>query len=436
MFTINHSEELSVELLHKMFTKFQTTVAPRLLKYKNYYDGAQAILSKCYTDKSKPCNRTTTNYCKNITDAYCGYIASPGYISYHSDTDIEDIMNVLRYNDSQAEDSYLLLDALIYGVGAELMYIDNESKTRFRTISPQQCFGIFDDCLTNDLLYFVRFYPQSQWSDTNTYNVDVYSDTEIKHYTMTGMGGALTLTGVERHYFNQCPANIFYMPDEKSIFDCIMSLQDSYNELLTSEIDDYSAFVDAFLTLTGVDAETDDIAQMKENRVLVLPEGAQANWLTKNANDAQVENILKRLHDSIYRIAQCPDFSNDVFNSAQSGIAIRFKLTNMECRASKIVALMKKALQRRIEIICGIASLKLGEEVYRDIDIVFKRNIPNDDNVVIQTVNSLRGLVSDETLLSMVPQIENPVEEIEKVKKQRETQMSLYNFGDGGGDEQ
>ena len=185
MFTINHSEELSVELLHKMFTKFQTTVAPRLLKYKNYYDGAQAILSKCYTDKSKPCNRTTTNYCKNITDAYCGYIASPGYISYHSDADIEDIMNVLRYNDSQAEDSDLLLDALIYGVGAELMYIDNESKTRFRTISPQQCFGIFDDCLTNDLLYFVRFYPQSQWSDTNTYNVDVYSDTEIKHYTMT-----------------------------------------------------------------------------------------------------------------------------------------------------------------------------------------------------------------------------------------------------------
>ena len=81
MFTINHSEELSVELLHKMFTKFQTAVAPRLLKYKNYYDGAQAILSKCYSDESKPCNHTITNYCKNITDAYCGYIASPGYIS-------------------------------------------------------------------------------------------------------------------------------------------------------------------------------------------------------------------------------------------------------------------------------------------------------------------------------------------------------------------
>ena len=437
MFTINHSEELSVELLHKMFSKFQTAVAPRLLKYKNYYDGAQAILSKCYTDKSKPCNRTTTNYCKNITDAYCGYIASPGYISYHSDTDIEDIMNVLRYNDSQAEDSDLLLDALIYGVAAELMYIDNNSKTRFRTISPQQCFGIFDDCLTNDLLYFVRFYPQSQWSDTNTYNVDVYSDTEIKHYTMTGMGGALTLIGVERHYFNQCPANIFYMPDEKSIFDCIMGLQDSANELISNEVDDYSAFCDAYLALTGVDADADDIAAMKQNRVLVLPEGASATWLTKSANDTQVENIMKRIHDSIYRIAQCPDFSSETFvGGVSSGVAIRYRLTGMENRAGIIEGAMKKALQRRIEIITGIASLRLGEEVFRDMSIDFKRNIPEDMTATINMINALKGTVSDATLLSQLNFVDDVNAELEAVQEQKQHNMEVYSFGSFGAEEE
>ena len=44
-----------------------------------------------------------------------------------------------------------------------------------------------------------------------------------------------------------------------------------------------------------------------------------------------------------------------------------------------IEAEMKKALQRRVEIICGIASLKLGEEVFRDINIEFSRNIPADE---------------------------------------------------------
>jgi hypothetical protein len=42
----------------------------------------------------------------------------------------------------------------------------------------------------------------------------------------------------------------------------------------------------------GVDADPEDVAAMKANRVLVLPEGADARWITKNANDAQVENIL------------------------------------------------------------------------------------------------------------------------------------------------
>ena len=42
-----------------------------------------------------------------------------------------------------------------------------------------------------------------------------------------------------------------------------MGLQDAANELLSDEIDDYSAFCDAYLALVGVDAEPEDIAAMK-----------------------------------------------------------------------------------------------------------------------------------------------------------------------------
>ena len=280
-------------------------------------------MNKSYVDASKPCNHSVINYCKNIADSYCGYLATPGYISYRSNNDIKDIMNILRYNDYQAEDAELLQDALIYGVAAELMYFDNLGQTRFKLISPISCFGIYDDSLTGDLLYFVRFYKASQWDDSDLFYVDVYSDFTIKHYQTHGLGGNLELIEEEPHYFGQVPANILVMPDEKSIFDCILTLQDSVNELVSAEIDDYSAFCDAYLALIGVDAEIEDIAAMKENRVIILPEGASASWITKNASDAQVENILKRLHESIYRIAQCPDFSSESFvGGVSSGIAI------------------------------------------------------------------------------------------------------------------
>ena len=416
-----------------MINHFRLNEKPKLEKYKNYYDGIQAILNKSYVDASKPCNHSVINYCKNIADSYCGYLATPGYISYRSNNDIKDIMNILRYNDYQAEDAELLQDALVYGVAAELMYFDNLGQTRFKLISPISCFGIYDDSLTGDLLYFVRFYKASQWDDTDLFYVDVYSDFAIKHYQTHGLGGNLELIEEEPHYFGQVPANILVMPDEKSIFDCILTLQDSVNELVSAEIDDYSAFCDAYLALIGVDAEIEDIAAMKENRVIILPEGASASWITKNASDAQVENILKRLHESIYRIAQCPDFSSESFvGGVSSGIAIQYRLTGMETKAGKIEAIMKKALQRRVEIICSIASLKLGEDVYRDIEISFKRNIPADTAATIQLINSLKGTVSDATLLGQLDFITDVNAELEAVKAQKEENMELYSFGTPG----
>lgn len=432
MFYVNKSTNLDSLLLQKMISKFRVEVEPKLQRYKNYYDGKQAILNKAYADASKPCSRTVINYCKNIVDSYDGYLATPGYISYRSEQDIDDIMNILRYNDYAAEDADFLLNALIYGVAAELMYIDETGHTRFRLINPTTCFGVCDDSLTGDLLYFVRMYKVNDWDESDIYNVDVYSDYDVKHYTMNGANGYLSFVSEEPHYFSQCPANIFTLPDEKSIFDCIMSLQDAANELVSSEIDDYSAFCDAYLTLIGVDADVEDISSMKENRVLVLPDGAAAQWLTKNANDTQVENILKRIHESIYRIAQCPDFSSESFvGGVSSGVAIRYRLTGMETKAGKIEGEMKKALQRRVEIICGIASLKLGEEVFRDISIDFKRNIPEDYTSIINMINSLKGTVSDSTLLSLLPFVEDVNAELAAVQEQKQANMALYNFGSG-----
>ena len=101
----------------------------------------------------------------------------------------------------------------------------------------------------------------------------------------------------------------------------------------------------------------------------------------------------------------------------------------METRCGIIESKMKKALQRRVEIITGIASLKLGEEIFRDVKISFKRNIPVDLTSTIAVVNSLKGVVSDKTLLGQLPFISDVNAEIEALQKQKEANMALYNFG-------
>ena len=426
MFYLSKERELDKALLEKMIQRFNVDVRPQLQKWEDYYNGKQAILQKAYSDPTKPCSRTVTNYCKNIADSYCGYLASPSYISYRSEADIEELMEVLKANDYQQQDSELLLEALTHGIAHELCYLDELGQVRFSLIKATQCFGIYDESLTGDLLYFVRIYPVDQWDEVDNYAVDVYTPNEVRSYTMHGQGGYLTEVGAVPHYFSRCPANIFTLPDERSIFDCIMGLQDAANELLSSEVDDYSAFCDAYLILQGMDADAEDVATMKEQRVLLIPEGGAASWLTKSANDAQVENILKRIHDSIYRVAQCPDFSSETFvGGVSSGIAIRYRLTGMETRAAKICAAMKKALQGRIAIIGGVASLKSGEAAV-EVDIDFKRNIPDDLSATVNLVNALKGSVSDATLLSQLPFISDVNAELEALEEQKAANMAIY----------
>ena len=72
-----------------------------------------------------------------------------------------------------------------------------------------------------------------------------------------------------------------------------------------------------------------------------------------------------------------------------------------------------------------------GVAMWRDIKITFTRNLPENTLETAQMVNQLRGLVSDETLLSQIPFITNPAEEVERVKEQKQLNADLYSFPTG-----
>jgi SPP1 family phage portal protein len=238
--------------------------------------------------------------------------------------------------------------------------------------------------------------------------------------------------GEEFHVFGQCPVTVFSLnTDEVSIFDKVMSLQDAYNELLSDEVDDFEAFADAYLVLKGISADEDDLASMKEHRVLMMDPDADAFYLTKSIGDTQIQNMLQNVNDQIHKISASPDFNDDKF-MAQSGIAMRYKLVGFENAASAIESNMKKALQRRLELISAIIGVTEGEEeLWREAQITFTRNLPSDLTQTVQIVNQLRGIVSQETLLTLLPFVQDVGEEMERVKAEKEESMELYNFGSG-----
>ena len=259
--------------------------------------------------------------------------------------------------------------------------------------------------------------------------VELYDSDSIRVYKANSTFSSFVLLEETKHYFNQVPITVFSLNrEETSIFNQVIALQDAYNNLLSAEIDDFEAFADAYLVLKGVTADSEDLVEMKKNRVLLLDSDAEASYLTKSITDTQIQNMLENINDQIHKISKSPDF-NDEKLMAQSGIAMRYKLIGFENVSSSIEARMKKALQKRIELICSVLNLTGAESTWRDVEIKFTRNLPANVVEITEVVNSLRGLVPDATLLSQIPFIDNPDEQMKILEEEKKQNMNLYNFG-------
>lgn len=425
MYLIEKDEELSYQKVTSIIQKFQTKDALKLNQYYNYFKGKQDILRKTVTDASKPCNRIVTNYCFNVVNNYCGYLTGID-ITYTSDEDITDIQDILNYNDVSSTDSLLLRNALIYGVAFEIAYVDEEGQQRFRVLDSRECIPVYYNNLNNDLACVIRFYRIDD-IDTQKYYIEVYEADRTRRFNTDTSFSTFGLISEEPNYFKQVPITVFPLNEEQeSIFDKIITLQDAYNTLLSAEVDDFSAFCDAYLVLKNLDADAETIQTMKENRVLILPEEGEASYLTKSISDTQIENMLSNINDTIHKIANSPDFSQESYGTS-SGIALKYRLLGFENTASAIEKNMTKAIQRRIELICSILTLK-GDDVWRDVQILFTRNIPTDMSDLMNTISNLRGLVSDKTLVSQIPFVQDIDAEMDSIAEQNEDKMKLYAF--------
>lgn len=424
-------EELTPTIIGKVIRKHESASLPMLQSAKGYFDGrGQRIMSRVNPDPSRPNNRIVKNYCKTIVENFQGYLTgNPVSYSAVDGADISALQEILDANDVVNTDSEFLRDALIYGIAYELCYVNEDNEKKFKNVDARSVVPIYSNDLDEDLLYCVYYYPIQNWQDElepQRWAVEVYTDADIFHYEATNDFNSMTLLGVEPHYFGEVPFVVFDLNSENTpVFESIISLQDAYNELLSDEVNDFQAFVDAYMVLKNVSATPEELAEMKESRTILLDGEDDVSYLTKNISDTQIQNLLDNINTSIHTVSNSPDFSSEEFNSGvSSGIALQFKLVGFNNIASNIEARFSKALQRRVALINQI--LRLVDTDTCLVRIEFKHNLPSSILDTVSMVNDLRGLVSDETLLAQIPFVKDVAQELERIQKQNEPYLDPY----------
>ena len=405
---------------------------PRLLELENYYNTKNKIVNRVMADPVKPNNKLANPYASYITDTLTGYFVGEP-ITYNSNDEVllKDLSMIFEYNDEADENMELAKNASIYGVAYEMLYFSEEDKMiRFKPLSPKEVIPIFDKSVESNLLAVIRYYDDYNVVEDKTYTIiEVINNTEVVRYQTSQGSTSLTLLEQYPHYFGMVPIAIFKNnEEERGDFEPVISLIDAYDTMESDSVNDFAYFVDCYLALYGFTAEAEDVQKMKENRILLMDDGTKAEWLIKNSNDTTIENMKNRLDADIHKFAKCPNLADKEFASNASGIAIKFKTLGTENLVSIKERKFKRGLQQRLELISMISSVLREGFDWRAIDIVFSRNLPTNDMDIANMVNSLRDIVSDETLLAQVPFVEDVQAEMERIDEQREKEKEQSPF--------
>ena len=434
MIKANKDTIITTQILRDLCVKNDGEVLPRLKKLESYYKGKNDILKRVMKDPTKPNNKIVSPFANYITDMFVGYfIGEP--IAYNSQDEqaLEELQMTFNYNDEQDENAELAKDASVYGVAYELMYVDEDGINRFKRVNPKEVIIIESDSLDEEILYGIRYYQGQELGSDQLYTtIEVYSKNDVKIYKSNENYDNLILVDEYPHYFGLVPFAIYKNNDDLiGDFELVISLIDAYDKLASDSLNDFEYFCDAYLALYGMDADADDIKSMKENRVILMDEGTSAEWLTKDVNDTQMENLKKRLEDDIHKFSKCPAMTDENFSSNASGVAMKYKVMGMENVASVKERKFKKGLQRRIELLSNILNLTYGSFDWRAIEITFTRNLPVNVIEVANMINNLRGIVSNETLLLQLPFVEDVAAELQRIEEENSYDTLSLAFDSG-----
>ncbi len=146
-------------------------------------------------------------------------------------------------------------------------------------------------------------------------------------------------------------------------------------------------------------------------------------YLMKDIQDTALENYKNRLDNDIHKFSMVPNLTDEKFAGNVSGESLKYKLMGIDNLTSVKEAKFRKGLMRRIELICNYlrtteSSLQFD---FVDIEPVFTRNRPVNELEIAQMMQTLTGILSEETIIGMHPAIADPQSELKKKQDENES---------------
>lgn len=419
--TLDASTEFSTKLIKELISEHKEYIEA-YKELKDFYTGNHAILKQKAKDKYKPDNRLVVNFAKYIVDTFNGYFIGNPVSMFHEDKTVNDYLAYIDgYNDQSDNNAELSKICSIYGHGFELVFNDENSEIGITYMTPIDGFVVYDNTIQNKPLFACHYGLNDDDEEVG------YFYTKEAVYQFATVSGAYTIVEETPNVFGDIPM-IEYIENEErqSIFENVKTLINAFNKALSEKANDVEYYADAYLKVLGAEIDEKTLQTLRDTRIINVSgdDTLTVEFMTKPSADGTQENLLERLQKLIFEISMVANISDENFGNS-SGISLRYKLQSMDNLAKSKERKFQSGMSRRYRLISNYPTSKIGENEWVNIQYKFTRNVPANLAEEADIAQTLSGIVSEETQVSVLSIVQNAKEEVQRKNEEMEATDSF-----------
>lgn len=460
--TIGNNRITDEQYIVKELNRFKASQRRKeMIDGEKYYLGVHDILQRKRTAigergdleviKNVPNNRIVDNQYKKMVNQKNNYLLGQPISVQCENKDYAKLLKKIFNKKFQKLLKSVGEDSLNCGLGWLFVYYDEKGNLSFKRLKPFEILPGWKDAEHTILDYAIRIYEVIAYENKTKkiiQKVEVYDDKGIHYFNLDGSG----LTSTEpffNNYFTVVNENgkedgynwekiplipFKYNDKEIPLVKMVKSLQDGLN-LITSNFQNVMEedTRNTILVLVNYDGEKlgdfrRNLAQYGAVKVRTV-DGAPGDLKTLQVevNADNYKAIIEIFKKAIIENAMGYDAKDDRLAGNPNQMNIQSMYSDIDLDANGMETEYQAAFEELLWFInCHFANTGLGDFEDEEVDIIFNRDILISESDVIKNCQLSAGILSDETIVSQHPWVDDPQLELERLRKQKQENEEQY----------
>jgi SPP1 family phage portal protein len=417
---------------------------------EQYYIGIHDILLRQRTVIGKdgallavatlPNNKLVDNQYAKMVDQKVNYLLGKPFAIDTDDAKYERALSKVFTRKFQRTLQNVCEDSLNCGVGWLHPYYDEAGRLAFKRFDPVEILPFWQDSEHTKLLSVARVYEVEQFGEPPIEKVELYRPEGVTRYTLSngvlvdeGSSAYITVDNVlaepKRYGWQRVPVIAFkYNDKELPLIRKVKPLQDAINTVLSDfENNMQEDSRNTILILKNYDGQ--NLGEFRHNLAtygavkVKTVDGAEGDVsaLQVTVDAANYKELLSFLKTALIENAMGYDAKDDKLSGTPNQMNIQSMYSDIDLDANGMETEFQASLEDLMWFInAHLVNTGVGDFSDSDLRFIFNRDMLMNESEIMSTLVACGVELSNETLVSQVPFIDDVKNELERLKLQKQ----------------